>query len=85
MAVYLQLGKPYCLFRGILAEALRSVVEKLDPEGKDPALNKMVVIGHSQGGLLTRLMLPTAEQLFGTICPRCHLSNFRQHLRQKNA
>ena len=27
----------------------------LDPEGKDPALRQMVVIGHSQGGLLTKL------------------------------
>ena len=24
----------------------------LDPEGKDPALQQMVVVGHSQGGLL---------------------------------
>ena len=41
----------------MLAEALRSVVAKYDPEGKNPALKKMVVIGHSQGGLLTRLMV----------------------------
>jgi len=31
------------------------VVQELDPEGKDDALRKMVVIGHSQGGLLTKL------------------------------
>jgi triacylglycerol esterase/lipase EstA (alpha/beta hydrolase family) len=30
-------------------------VHELDPEGKDPALQQMVVIGHSQGGLLTKL------------------------------
>ena len=28
---------------------------QLDPQGKDPALQQMVVIGHSQGGLLTKL------------------------------
>jgi pimeloyl-ACP methyl ester carboxylesterase len=31
------------------------VVQQFDPEGKDAALRKMVVIGHSQGGLLTKL------------------------------
>jgi hypothetical protein len=30
-------------------------VEELDPDGKDPALRKMIVIGHSQGGLLTKM------------------------------
>lgn len=30
-------------------------MQQLDPEGKDPALRQMVVIGHSQGGLLTKL------------------------------
>ena len=29
----------------------------LDPEGTDPALRRMVVIGHSQGGLLTKTMV----------------------------
>jgi triacylglycerol esterase/lipase EstA (alpha/beta hydrolase family) len=32
-------------------------VQQLDPEGRDPALRRMVVIGHSQGGLLARLMV----------------------------
>ena len=30
-------------------------MHQLDPEGKAPALQRMVVIGHSQGGLLTKL------------------------------
>jgi pimeloyl-ACP methyl ester carboxylesterase len=38
-----------------LRDALTSKVKQLDPQGKDPALRKMVVIGHSQGGLLTKL------------------------------
>ena len=28
---------------------------RLDPEGKDPALRRMVLIGHSQGGLLVKM------------------------------
>jgi pimeloyl-ACP methyl ester carboxylesterase len=37
-----------------LRDTLTTMVKKLDPEGKDPALRQMVVVGHSQGGLLTK-------------------------------
>ncbi len=48
-------GNPILYSAGILAEGLRNVVAELDPDGRDSALRKMVVIGHSQGGLLARL------------------------------
>jgi pimeloyl-ACP methyl ester carboxylesterase len=48
-------GNPVVYSAGILADGLRKTVQELDPEGKDPALRKMIVIGHSQGGLLTKL------------------------------
>jgi pimeloyl-ACP methyl ester carboxylesterase len=48
-------GNPILYSGGILTQGLRSVVQQLDPAGKDSALRKMVVIGHSQGGLLTKL------------------------------
>jgi hypothetical protein len=48
-------GNPIVYTGGILPEGLKSTVRELDPEGKDPAMKKMVVIGHSQGGLLTKL------------------------------
>jgi pimeloyl-ACP methyl ester carboxylesterase len=38
-----------------LRECLAAKVKQLDPEGTDAALQQMVVIGHSQGGLLTKL------------------------------
>ncbi|MGA7278293.1 MAG: hypothetical protein WBW79_10175, partial [Desulfocapsaceae bacterium] len=38
-----------------LREGLTAMVDQLDPLHKDPALQKMVVIGHSQGGLLTKM------------------------------
>ena len=44
---------PYSAMR--LREALTEAVHRLDPEGKDLALRQMVVIGHSQGGLLTKM------------------------------
>lgn len=48
-------GNPILYSGGILTQGLRNVVKELDPDGKDDALRKMVVIGHSQGGLLTKL------------------------------
>jgi pimeloyl-ACP methyl ester carboxylesterase len=38
-----------------LRQALTSAVTQLDPEGRDPALRRMVLIGHSQGGLLVKM------------------------------
>jgi pimeloyl-ACP methyl ester carboxylesterase len=38
-----------------MREAITAMINKLDPEGEDPALQDMVVIGHSQGGLLTKM------------------------------
>jgi hypothetical protein len=48
-------GSPILLSAGILRESLTKAVKGFDPEGKDPALRQMVVMGHSQGGLLTKL------------------------------
>ncbi len=48
-------GNPTVYSATRLREALTDKIHELDPEGKDPALQEMVVIGHSQGGLLTKL------------------------------
>jgi pimeloyl-ACP methyl ester carboxylesterase len=47
-------GNPLAYSVGELRDALTATVKELDPEGKDPALHQMVIIGHSQGGLLTK-------------------------------
>jgi hypothetical protein len=39
----------------LLRESLRQAVKLLDPDGTDPGMRRMVVIGHSQGGLLTKM------------------------------
>jgi pimeloyl-ACP methyl ester carboxylesterase len=55
---------PIVISASDLREALRSKVAQLDPEGKDPALREMVVVGHSQGGLLTKLtVVDTGDSL----------------------
>jgi pimeloyl-ACP methyl ester carboxylesterase len=48
-------GNPIALSALRLREALTAAVARLDPEGKDPALRRMVLIGHSQGGLLVKM------------------------------
>ncbi len=47
-------NKPITSSARELRDALRDKVASLDPQGKDPALQQMVVAGHSQGGLLTK-------------------------------
>ncbi len=48
-------SNPILISAAELRQSLTNLVHQLDPEGKDPALQQMVVIGHSQGGLLTKL------------------------------
>ena len=48
-------GNPTAYSAVRLREALQAKLKELDPEGRDAALQQMVVIGHSQGGLLTKL------------------------------
>ena len=47
-------GNPIAYSGMLLRDALTKAVADLDPGAKDPGLKQMVVIGHSQGGLLTR-------------------------------
>lgn len=55
----------------LLREALRDAVKKLDPTGVDPGLKRMVVIGHSQGGLLTKMMaIHSGDRLFAAASRR---------------
>jgi pimeloyl-ACP methyl ester carboxylesterase len=48
-------GNPIGYSASLLREKLERAVAELDPRGRDPALRQMVVAGHSQGGLLTKL------------------------------
>jgi pimeloyl-ACP methyl ester carboxylesterase len=54
---------PYSAMK--LRETLTQAVHELDPAGTDPALEQMVVIGHSQGGLLTKMTaIDSGDQLW---------------------
>jgi len=57
-------GNPIVYSAGILAEGLRNAVKELDASGKDRTLGEMVVIGHSQGGLLAKLTAVDSGTVF---------------------
>lgn len=48
-------GNPIRWSAMLLRESLKRAVTLLDPQGTDPGLHRMVVIGHSQGGLLAKM------------------------------
>ena len=48
-------GNPILYSAALLRELLQKTVDQLRQKYQDPALNAMVVIGHSQGGLLAKL------------------------------
>ena len=61
-------GNPVLYSAALLREALRNALHKLDPPGVDPALSEIVVIGHSQGGLLTKAMVvDTGDRVWNAI------------------
>jgi pimeloyl-ACP methyl ester carboxylesterase len=57
-------SNPILLSASELRDTLLDIVHRLDPDGRDPALRRMVLIGHSQGGLLARLMVTDSGDRF---------------------
>jgi hypothetical protein len=49
-------GEPIPVAAAHLRATLREVMATFDPSGSEPALRQMVVVGHSQGGLLTKIL-----------------------------
>jgi pimeloyl-ACP methyl ester carboxylesterase len=49
-------GNPIAVSANVLRHSLEDAVQSLGGVQADPALGRMVVIGHSQGGLLTKLI-----------------------------
>ncbi len=57
-------GNPIPFSAGLLRQSLIDLVAKIDPDGDDENLRRMVVIGHSQGGLLTKLCVVESGDAF---------------------
>ncbi len=47
-------GNPILYTGGMLTKGLKELVRGLDQEGTDAALREMIIIGHSQGGILAK-------------------------------
>jgi pimeloyl-ACP methyl ester carboxylesterase len=61
-------GKPVIFSANHLRESIETKIKKCDPSGQDEALKNIVVIGHSQGGLLTRYTaIDTGDELVKAI------------------
>jgi len=64
-------NSPVAVSAADLRDALAQKVAALDPEEKDPALRQMVVVGHSQGGLLTKFTaVRTGDRLLRALTGR---------------
>ena len=58
-------GNPIVMSSLGLRDALTKALALLDPTGSDPALKKMVLVGHSQGGLLVKMqVIDSADHLW---------------------
>jgi pimeloyl-ACP methyl ester carboxylesterase len=60
-------GNPIPFSGGLLRQSLTDLVAILDPEGDDENLKRMVVVGHSQGGLLAKLCVVDSGDTFWSL------------------
>jgi pimeloyl-ACP methyl ester carboxylesterase len=64
-------GNPIPYSALLLRNALQAAVRQLGGEAADPALGRMVLVGHSQGGLLARLVtVDTGPRLWNALSRR---------------
>ena len=64
-------GNPIAYSAYRLRTLLSQQVSTLDPDGVDPALRRMVVIGHSQGGLLAKMTaVDSGDRFWANISPK---------------
>ncbi|MFO1024159.1 MAG: alpha/beta hydrolase [Acetobacteraceae bacterium] len=64
-------GNPIPISANILRHSLEDAVQSLGGVQGDPALGRMVVIGHSQGGLLTKMIsVDTGTRLWDAVSDR---------------
>ena len=54
-----------------LRQSLRRARQTFDPEGTDAAFDRMVVVGHSLGGILAKMVVQESDsRLWQTVCER---------------
>lgn len=70
-------GDQYLKAAADLRQALGRLREMEDPQRRDPAWDRMVVVGHSMGGLVARLLTIDSGDEFGRLIAPKSLDNLR--------
>jgi hypothetical protein len=70
-------GLPLLYSGGLFREMLTKAVAELDPQATDPAMRRMVLIGHSQGGLLSKLAVVDSGTRFWANASETPLEDLR--------
>ncbi len=61
-------GQPFWYSAAMLRRDLAEIRRLLDPAHREPALDQMILIGHSMGGLVSRLQtVPSGDAYWGTV------------------
>jgi pimeloyl-ACP methyl ester carboxylesterase len=64
-------GEPIPYSAELLRQALADARRRLDPEARDPALERMIVVGHSMGGILAKMLAQeSGARLWSTVSDR---------------
>lgn len=76
-------GSPFLGAAADLREKIETAARTYDPQGTDPALNHIVLIGHSMGGLVAKLQATSSENLLWRTAARCPLQSIRATAEQR--
>ena len=64
-------GDPFIISAAEMRQTLKLAVAKLDPQGSDQSLSEMVLVGHSMGGLVSKLLITeSGDELWNSIANR---------------
>jgi hypothetical protein len=85
--VYYPTNVPVAVNLRQIRQALDQTLQHFDPSGKAVASNNIVLIGHSMGGVIARLLVSSSDdKLWGVVPPRPGLSDAdKQRLRERLA
>lgn len=82
--VYYPTSSPLAFNHVAIRAALQQTLKQFDPEGDDPASRDIVLVGHSMGGLLSRLIVSSSDDAkWAELLDGLELSNARRAAAQK--
>ena len=63
-------SKNFLVTASLLRQQLYEITSRLDPQGYDPGLNRLVLIGHSMGGLISKLQVTSSGDRLWNVAAR---------------